>query len=152
MGNAIEGVSTIALKQIHDERGKVMTMLREDSDYFRQFGEIYFSTVNPGAVKAWHKHHLMTLNYACIFGAIKLVLYDSRDGSSTFGETTEYFISPENYWLISVPPGVWNGFKAVGPSVAMVANCSTLPHDPKEIERVPFDDPSIPYNWEIAHG
>lgn len=148
----INGVSVTPLKQIHDERGKVMTMIRSDSPTFERFGEIYFSTVNPGAVKAWHKHQQMTLNYACVFGAIKLVLYDARDSSPTHGLVSEHFISPENFFLVSVPPGIWNGFKAVGTSAAMVANCATLPHDPIEIERLPFDDASIPYNWQIAHG
>lgn len=152
MNKLIDGVSITPLKQLHDERGKVMTMIRADSSTFKQFGEIYFSTVNPGAVKAWHKHQRMTLNYACVVGAIKLVLYDARESSTTRGLVAEYFISPENFLLVTVPPGVWNGFKAIGAAAAMVANCATLPHDPLEIERLPFDDPSIPYDWQIAHG
>ncbi len=49
----------------------------------RGFGEIYFSTVYRGVVKGWHRHREMTLNYACIHGRIKLVLYDDREGSPT---------------------------------------------------------------------
>ena len=45
----------IPLKQIFDERGKVMHMMT-DSDIFTQFGEIYFSVTYPGVVKAWHLH------------------------------------------------------------------------------------------------
>ena len=37
----IEGVIITPLKQIEDERGKVMHMLREDSKVFERFGEIY---------------------------------------------------------------------------------------------------------------
>jgi dTDP-4-dehydrorhamnose 3,5-epimerase len=44
---------------------------------------------------------------------------------------------------------VWNGFKGMGAAMAIVANCSTIPHDPDEIERKPAHDPSIPYNWKI---
>ena len=43
----IEGVIITPLKQIEDERGKVMHMLREDSKVFKRFGEIYFSFTNP---------------------------------------------------------------------------------------------------------
>ena len=39
----IEGVKIPPLKQIIDERGKVMHMLRNDSPNFEKFGEIYFS-------------------------------------------------------------------------------------------------------------
>lgn len=147
----IEGVKITPLKQIFDERGKVMHMLRTDSDVFQQFGEIYFSCTNPGAVKAWHLHKEMTLNYAVIFGEIKCVLYDDRPDSKTRGLIEEYFLSPENYYLITVPPLIWNGFKGIGDKVSIVANCATIPHDPNEIERKSILDPSIPYNWEIKH-
>jgi len=41
----IEGVRVVPLRQIPDERGKVMHMLRADDPHFERFGEIYFSTV-----------------------------------------------------------------------------------------------------------
>ena len=95
----IHGVKITNLMQIHDERGSVYHMLREDSDVFERFGEIYFSSVYPGVIKAWHKHKEMTLNYAVISGAIKLVLYDDREQSPTFSKIQEIFLSPENYYL-----------------------------------------------------
>ncbi len=147
----IEGVSITPLRQIFDERGKVMHMLREDSPVYTRFGEIYFSCTNPGAIKAWHLHKLMTLNYAVIFGEIKCVLYDDRPESKTRGCVEEYFLSPENYSLITVPPLVWNGFKGIGDKVSIVANCATIPHDPDEIERKSAFDPSIPYDWSMKH-
>ena len=52
----IQGVKISKLKTISDNRGKVMHMLRKDSEIFTEFGEIYFSCTNPGAVKAWHLH------------------------------------------------------------------------------------------------
>lgn len=145
----IEGVKLTPLKQIFDERGKVMHMLREDSPMFSRFGEIYFSCTHPGVVKAWHLHKEMALNYAVIYGEIKFVLYDDRNDSSTNGEVQEFFISPENYMLVTVPPLIWNGFKSVGNKTAIVANCSTLPHRPNEIDRKDPFDKSIPYNWDI---
>ena len=92
----IYGVVISPLKQIIDERGKVMHMLREDSNLFKRFGEIYFSCTYPGAVKAWHMHKKMTLNYAVIFGVLKVVLFDDRKDSPTFGKIQEIFLSPEN--------------------------------------------------------
>ena len=74
----IDGVILTPLRQIFDERGKVMHMLREDSPVFSKFGEIYFSCTHPGVVKAWHMHKEMVLNYAVIHGAIKFVLFDDR--------------------------------------------------------------------------
>ena len=148
----IDGVIVTPLRQIVDERGKVMHMLRRDSTVFQDFGEIYFSTINPGAIKAWHIHKIMTLNYAVPYGLIKFVLYDGRDNSPTKGNIQEFFLGPENYSLVTVPPLVWNGFKGLGTSPAVVANCATIPHAPAEIERRDPFDAAIGYDWNIRHG
>ncbi len=147
----IDGVNIIPLRQIFDERGKVMHMLRADDPHFQAFGEIYFSCIQPAAIKAWHLHKEVTLNYAVVMGQIKFVLYDDREGSPTRGEINELFLSPENYSLVQVPPGVWNGFKGVGTQAAIVANCATLPHDSNEIIRESPETDKIPYNWHIKH-
>ena len=147
----IAGVTIKPLQRIVDERGSVMHMLKNTDPEFKQFGEIYFSTAYPGVIKGWHLHKLMTLNYAVIKGHIKLALYDNRDGSPTKGEIQQIFIGEKNYCLVSIPSGVFNGFKCVGVDEAIVANCSTHPHTPDEIERLdPFTD-KIPYNWDIKY-
>lgn len=128
-----------------------MHMLRSDSEIFEGFGEIYFSCIYPGAIKAWHIHKAMTLNYAVPHGRIKFVLYDDRPESTTCGEVQEIFLGPDNYCLVTVPPMVWNGFKGLGGETAIVANCASIPHDPTEIDRKPAFDPSIPYDWQIKH-
>lgn len=147
----IDGVKIKPLKKICDERGRIMHMLRCDDPIYEKFGEIYFSTVYPNVVKGWHGHKKMTLNYAVIKGMIKLVLYDDRKDSSTKGEIMEIFIGDNNYSLVTIPPKVWNGFKGIGTEEAIVANCSTHPHDPKEIYRCdPFEN-DIPYDWGLKH-
>ena len=98
---------------IPDERGTVHHMLRRTDPHFIEFGEIYFTTVYRDVVKGWHRHREMTLNYACIWGRIKLVLFDDRDGSTTRGELVERFLGPDDYSLVIIPPGVWNGFKGM---------------------------------------
>lgn len=148
----IDGVTVTPLKQIVDERGKIMHMLRSDAAHFDAFGEIYFSCIHPGAIKAWHIHKEMTLNYAVPHGHIKFVLYDDRPGSSTQGEVQELFLGEDNYCLVTVPPMVWNGFKGYGDTMAVVANCATLAHSSSEIDRMDPFDSSIPYDWEIKHG
>lgn len=147
----IKGVQVKPLRQILDERGKVMHMLKVGDPEFQQFGEIYFSCVNPGAIKAWHIHKEMTLNYAVPHGHIKFVLYDNRPESPTRGEIQELFLGPDNYCLVTVPPMVWNGFKGMGAEVAIVANCATIPHSPDEIDRRDPFDSSIPYDWALKH-
>lgn len=144
----IKGVSIKPLKIIPDNRGMIMHMLRNDDPGFKKFGEIYFSCVYPGIVKGWHLHTKMTLNYAVVFGKIKLVLYDERKNSSTYGQLTEILTGEKKYELITIPPGVWNGFKGLGKKMSIVANCATLPHDPKEIKRIdPINNDLVEYSW-----
>ena len=148
----LDGVRLASLRQIPDERGRIMHMLRCDDPEFETFGEIYFSAVYPGAIKAWHLHRRMTLNYAVVTGSIKLVLYDARPQSPTQGQLQEIFLGEANYLRVRIPPGIYNGFKGIGLSLAIVANCSTIPHDPEEIERLDPFSPAIPYCWNIRHG
>jgi dTDP-4-dehydrorhamnose 3,5-epimerase len=148
----IDGVEVFPLRQIPDERGRVMHMLRADDRHFQGFGEIYFSTVNPAAIKGWHIHSKMTLNYACIAGQVKLVLYDGREGSPTHGTLQELFIGDSNYVLVRIPPMVWNGVKGLGQQPAIIANCASHPHDPQEISRLDPFSPEIPYDWSLRHG
>jgi dTDP-4-dehydrorhamnose 3,5-epimerase len=148
----IHDVQVSPLTRIADERGAVLHMLREDSPVFERFGEIYFSIVYPGVVKGWHIHTRMTLNYAVPVGMVKLVCFDDRPDSPTRNAVQEMHVGELNYVLVTIPPGVWNGFKGEGTEPALVANCATIPHDPEEIERLDPVDNDIPYDWELRHG
>lgn len=143
----VHGVEIRPLAVIADARGAVLHMLRADAPHFQKFGEIYFSLVNPGCVKAWHRHRAMVLNYAVPRGRVRVAIHDDRDGSPTRGATMEVETGESDYRLITIPAGTWSGFCAIGDAPALVANCATLPHDPDEIDRRPSDDPSIPYVW-----
>ncbi|WP_326841315.1 dTDP-4-dehydrorhamnose 3,5-epimerase family protein [Streptomyces sp. NBC_01558] len=146
----IKGVRKIPLKRIPDERGTVHHMLRADEPHFISFGEIYFTTIYRDVIKGWHRHRDITLNYAVPHGRIKLVLYDDRSDSDTRGTCQEYFLGPDDYALVQIPPGVWNGFKGMS-ETALIANCATHPHDPSRSDRLdPFDN-DIPYDWQLRN-
>lgn len=146
----IEGIRIKKLNKIPDERGTIMHMLRVDDEEFERFGEVYFSKSYPGVVKGWHKHKRMTLNYCVIEGMIKLVLYDDRKSSKTYKQLQEIVIGEDNYCLIQIPPGVVNGYKTIGVKPSILINCSTHPHDPKEMIRIDPLSKEIPYSWNIV--
>ncbi|MDA0239655.1 MAG: dTDP-4-dehydrorhamnose 3,5-epimerase family protein [Proteobacteria bacterium] len=143
----IDGVRISPLKQFSSEAGRVMHMLRNDSEVFEVFGEIYFSTIYPGAIKGWHHHEKTTINYAVPQGAIRLVIYDDRTGSTTKGKIDQISLSPEAYQLVTVPAKLWYGFQCIGSETAIVANCATLPHDPEESSHRELSDSTIPFDW-----
>ncbi len=143
----IEGIRISPLKIISDHRGSVMHMLRNDSENFDKFGEIYFSTIYKDKIKAWHLHKEATLNYACVYGKVKLVLFDERKSSKTFGKYQEIFLSLESYFLVTIPPNIWNGFRGLNKEHSIIANCLNLPHNEKEMVRLDIDDKRFNYKW-----
>ena len=145
----IEGIVVSPRRIIPDDRGKVMHVLKATDPEFEKFGEVYFSTVFPGVVKGWHLHKEMIINYAVPVGMIKLVLFDDRKGSKTHGEINELYVGRDNYCLVKVPPGIWNGFKGIGTEPALVVNCASIPHDPGEIVRLDPHKSHIPYDWSL---
>jgi dTDP-4-dehydrorhamnose 3,5-epimerase len=151
-GELIDGVIVKKLNRIPDERGMILHMLKKEDKEFNGFGEIYFSTIYPGVIKGWHIHKKMELNYAVVSGEIKMVLYDDRKDSKTRGNLMEIFLGERNHLLVKVPPMVWNGFKGIGNKESIVANCSTISHQPDEIDRLDPFTKDIPYDWELKNG
>ncbi|MEQ8319636.1 MAG: dTDP-4-dehydrorhamnose 3,5-epimerase family protein [Rhodospirillales bacterium] len=146
----IDGIVRKPLRIIPDTRGNIMHMVRNDWPEFAGFGEIYFSCIEPGQVKAWRRHTRMTMQLAVPSGRVEFVLFDDRPGSATNGQVQTVTLSPdsaETYGLLIIPPGIWNGFRCLSESPAIVANCASIGHDPDEAEGRPDDDPAIPHTW-----
>jgi len=145
----INGVKVISLKKIPDERGSIYHMLRSSDSHFTKFGEIYFSKIYKGAIKGWHIHKEISLNYCVVQGMVKLVLYDARDSSSTKGNIMELFIGEDNYVLVIIPSDVANGHKGIT-ETSLLVNVPDVPHDKlgaDEMIRIDPYDNDIPYDW-----
>lgn len=139
-GDWIQGVLVSPLTRVPDERGTVRHMfVPSDGDVV---GEVYASDIYEGAVKGWHRHSNATLRYVCVSGRVKCALYSEETGS-----LMEVFLGPDSYSLLTVPPGVWNGFK--GMTDATVVNVCSLRHtDMVSERRDPFYS-SINYDWSM---
>lgn len=146
--NVVEGVKVRVLKKIINDKGRLLKMLESTDSEFTKFGEIYFSTINPGVVKGWDLQENTTKNYAVVKGNILLVIYDSREGSNTFGQFMEILIGDDNYSLVQIPPKVWSGFKCIGKEEAIVADLIDIKHDPKTAKKIdPYNNNIIKYDW-----
>ncbi|MCK4252513.1 dTDP-4-dehydrorhamnose 3,5-epimerase family protein [candidate division WOR-3 bacterium] len=150
----IEGVKTKKLRVIPDERGWLMEILRCDEEIFEKFGQVYLTTAYPRVVKAWHYHKKQTDNFTCVKGMMKVALYDGREDSPTYKEINEFFIGDKNPVLISVPPLVYHGFKAIGEEAAYFISIPTLPYNYKEPDeyRLPPNTKEILYDWILTPG
>lgn len=152
--NLIHGVRVRELKQIHDERGYLMELMRSDWEEFQNFGQVYMTTAYPGVVKAWHYHKEQTDNFICIFGMAKVVLYDAREDSPTKGKINEFFTGEKKPMLIRIPPLVYHGFKAVGHEKAVIVNVPNrlYNYDDPDEHRVPHDSEDVGYDWDVKLG
>jgi len=149
----IVGVRVRPLRWIPDDRGFLMELLRSDWPEFDRFGQAYVTACYPGAVKAWHYHKKQWDHFVCIAGMARVVLYDAREDSPTRGVVNEFHIGYLNPCLIKVPPLVYHGFTAEGGQAALIVNFPTelYDYDQPDEYRLPYDDPSIPYDWRIRH-
>lgn len=144
----IEGVTLTELRQIPDERGAVLHMLRRDAPGFRGFGECYFSEVRPNAVKAWKRHQRQHQMLAVPVGRVRFVIYDGRPDSASLGRMMILELGrPDAYCRLGLPPGLWYGFKALTDTPALIVNCADQPHDPSESETMAATSATIPYDW-----
>lgn len=147
----IEGVFLTPLRIIPGENGDILHAIKVTDPTFAGFGEAYFSTVNKGAVKAWKRHRMMTLNLVVPVGEIKFVMYDDRQESSTCGKISEITLSRSNYQRLTIPLMIWMGFKGLGKGLNMLLNVTNIPHDPDEADRQDAFENDIGYNWEKDH-
>ncbi|UCC61015.1 MAG: dTDP-4-dehydrorhamnose 3,5-epimerase family protein [Dehalococcoidia bacterium] len=150
----IDGVKVRKLRLIPDERGWLMELLRADWEEFEEFGQAYATTCYPGVIKAWHYHKLQTDHFTCVGGMAKVALYDPREGSPTKGMVNEFYLGTLNPILVKIPRLVYHGFTAVGGEITTIVNLPTALYNYEQPDeyRIPYDDPSIPYTWEVKSG
>jgi len=154
------GINEIMIVSGKGHAGHFLELLGSGSDwgvrftYEIQFGQVYLSTAYPGVVKGWHYHKKQTDNFTCVHGMMKVALYDARDGSSICKNLMELFIGEKNPVLVSVPPGVYHGFKGIGTQTAFFVSIPTLPYNYDEPDeyRLPPDTDEIPYDWGLMPG
>jgi dTDP-4-dehydrorhamnose 3,5-epimerase len=150
----IDGVKTKKLTAHHDERGWLAEILRSDEEIFDEFGQVYVSVAYPGVVKGWHYHKLQTDHFCVLKGMLKVVLYDQREESKTFGEVNEFFMGEGNLMLVKIPPLVVHGVKAISSEPGFLINCPTRPYNHEQPDEYRIDPHSgqIPYSWERRDG
>jgi dTDP-4-dehydrorhamnose 3,5-epimerase len=145
----IKGIRIVKLNEIFDSKGSVLHMIKSSSPEFQKFGECYISEVNYNSIKGWKLHSRQTQNISVPSGKIKMVLYDSREDSSTCKELIELNLGrPDNYLRITIPPGVIYGFKGLSNPNALLVNCTDIEHDPNESVNLSIDDNKVPFIWD----
>lgn len=148
----IDGVHVRGLDYRVDDRGYLLEIVRSDDPGFTEFGQAYVTACYPGVVKAWHCHELQTDRLCALSGMMKVALWDGRPSSPTRGSLDVLVIGERAPHVITVPPGVWHGFTALGPQTALMLNvCDKVycRERPDELRKDP-DDAEIGYSWQVV--
>ena len=111
----IEGVHVVKLVKFVDERGFLIETFREDMLPQKIQPQMsYVSYTEPGVSRGPHEHRHQTDVFAFIGpGNLKVVLWDNRKESATFGNTMTCFAGADNPLLMVVPPGVVHGYRNI---------------------------------------
>jgi len=147
MGAMIDGVLLTTLKVIDVTGGDVLHAMKAADNGYQGFGEAYFSIIEKGIIKCWKLHKEMTLNLVVPLGSVRFILFDERQGSSTYGECQEVFLSRENYRRLTVPPMVWLGFQGMGEKDSLLLNIANIAHNPNEMIYKKISE--IDFDWEV---
>ncbi len=84
----------------------------------------------------------MTLNIVVPLGTVYFVFIDNH------GASRHEVVGFERFVRITVPPGIWFGFKGLFPPHSLLMNIADTPHDPTEIERKGLGE--IVFDWDLA--
>jgi len=143
----LSGMIKTELKILKADSGSVYHGLKNSDKGFIEFGEVYFSSVNKNAIKAWKLHQRMTLNLFVPLGEVLFYFIDGRENSDSYNNIFKTILSQEPYNRLTIPPGIWFGFKGLSNYLNLICNVADIPHDPKEVLRKEIDE--IEADWSI---
>ncbi len=151
----IAGVRLAQLSVYPDDRGYFLEVQRFGkglaADFPAATSQVSAALNYPGSVKAFHYHLHQTDCWTTVKGLLQVALVDLRSGSSTFGLRNTLYVGPLRPWQILIPPGVAHGYKVIGGQEAMLVYMTDQFYNPKDEGRIPYNDPSIHYDWETQH-
>lgn len=145
-----DGVVVHEVRNIVTRNGLTTEVYRSDwgtSETLPQ--QALFVTLRAGAISAWHMHQRQVDQIFVVAGALKLVLFDPREGSATRGQVFELFLERTRPSLVSLPPGIWHGLTPMGAADASFINFfnNLYAHDDPDEWRLPLDTSEIPYRF-----
>lgn len=151
----IEGVRVLPFDLWPDDRGYFLEVIRMRQGLAREFvpetTQVSAALSYPGTIKAFHFHKYQTDLWVPSQGMFQVALVDLRPESPTYGVKNTLYVGALRPWQVLIPPGVGHGYKVIGEHAAMLVYVTNRLYDPKDEGRIPYDDPSIQYDWELQH-
>lgn len=145
----IDGVRLQSLIAHRDDRGHLIELLTAGPDLDEPIVHVYHVFAEPGSVRAWvyHRHQFDRLAFTA--GTFKVVLFDLREDSATYGLLNELELGEHNPCRLTIPPFVVHGVMNVGDGMSSFINMPTRAYDraAPDKSRLPNGHPGIPYTF-----
>jgi dTDP-4-dehydrorhamnose 3,5-epimerase len=151
----IEGVKLQRLPLYPDDRGYFLEVQRFGQGLAAHFpaasSQVSAALSYAGTVKAFHYHLRQTDCWTPVKGMFQVALVDLRRQSPTFGRRNTIYAGALRPLQIVIPPGVGHGYKVIGPDEGLLVYMTDRFYDPADEGRIPYNDPSVHYDWETQH-
>ena len=138
-----------------DDRGYFLEVQRLAEGFAREFPpqttQVSAALNYPGTIKAFHYHLEQTDLWVPVRGLLQVALADLRVGSRTFGARNTLYLGPLRPWQVLIPPGVAHGYKVVGQDESVLVYLTNRTYNPNDEGRIPHNNASLQYDWEIQH-
>lgn len=151
----IDGVRLNPIAVWPDDRGYFLEVIRIQQGLAAHFPpettQVSAALSYPGTIKAFHFHKHQTDLWVPVTGMLQIVLVDLRPASPTFGLKNTIYAGTLRPWQALVPPGIGHGYKVIGESAALLVYVTNQTYNPEDEGRIPYNDPSIQYDWETQY-
>jgi dTDP-4-dehydrorhamnose 3,5-epimerase len=147
---AIDGVRVRPAVTHPDWRGTVVEVLNDAWDFADgPIVYVYEITIRPGVVKGWIKHDHLDDRLFMAAGAIRVVLYDDRPESPTYGLVTDQCFDDHSRASVRIPAGVFHAIGNVGTTDARLINCPTRAYNHEAPDKwdLPLENDLIPFRF-----
>lgn len=147
----IEGVEIHEIKNVAKESGYLTEIFRNDWGFENaKIEQVFQVAMFPGSKSGWHTHKVTTDRLFANNGLIKIVLYDGRVGSPTFGLVNEFRFGTLRPALVIVPPGIWHAVENLFESTSLLINIvdTAYSYENPDHYRLPIDTDLIPYRFK----
>jgi dTDP-4-dehydrorhamnose 3,5-epimerase len=151
----IDGVEIRPYDLWPDDRGYFLEVVRLKqglaSDFPIETTQVSAALSYPGTIKAFHFHQFQTDLWVPSQGMFQIALVDLRATSPTYGQKNTLYAGALKPWQIRIPPGVAHGYKVIGEGPAMLVYVTDRFYNPQDEGRIPYNDPSLAYDWETQY-
>ena len=151
----IDGVVVRSAVTQVDERGTLCEIYHPDwGVHEAPLAYVYQFTIRPGMIKGWHVHHRHDDRIFLSQGTVKVVLYDDRPESPTYGMINEIYRHDTHRTVMVIPAFVFHAHQNVGDRDALFVSMPTrlYDHASPDVYRLPIENDYIPYRFEQRLG